>query len=136
MLLVLFTAILTTFCSYFIKQVQVQELNVELFLLINLLVWVVFSQILLFITKGVQKGKQVRNTQWINMFSAIYGLLYGFSFYAFTKALEGNLAIVATINSFSILIPIVLSVIFYREHFTWKKWFVIFLSFVSILLFI
>jgi uncharacterized membrane protein len=50
--------------------------------------------------------------------------------------MEWNLAIVSTITSFSILIPIVLSVIFYKEKMTYKKAFVIFLSIISIILFI
>ena len=58
------------------------------------------------------------------------------SFLTFTKAVEWNLAIVYTINSFSILVPIILSVIFYKEEMTYKKAFVIFLSVISMLLFI
>jgi multidrug transporter EmrE-like cation transporter len=58
------------------------------------------------------------------------------SFYCFTRALEGNLAVVFTINSFAILIPIILSIIFYKDHFNFKKAFVIALSIVSIILFI
>jgi uncharacterized membrane protein len=51
-------------------------------------------------------------------------------------AVTWNFAVAFTINSFSILIPIILSIIFYWEHFNLKKWMVIVLSIVSILLFI
>jgi uncharacterized membrane protein len=36
-------------------------------------------------------------------------------------ALEGNMAVVYTINSFSILITVLLSVFFFKEHFNFKK---------------
>ncbi|MDA9129365.1 SMR family transporter [Candidatus Gracilibacteria bacterium] len=69
-------------------------------------------------------------------FSVIIGLFFVGSAYTFIRALEGNFAIATTINSFSILIPIILSIIFYGEHFNLKKGIVIALSIVSILLFI
>jgi transporter family protein len=54
----------------------------------------------------------------------------------FLLALEGNLAIVFTLNSFSILITIILSVLIYKEHFDLKKGIAVALSIVAILFFI
>ena len=46
---------------------------------------------------------------------------------------DGSLAIVYTINSFYILIPIILSIIFYKEHFNLRKALAIGLSILAIL---
>jgi uncharacterized membrane protein len=70
------------------------------------------------------------------IFGFLIGIFHFLAFMTFQKALTGNLAVVFTINSFSILIPIILSIIFYKDHFNKKKAFVIALSIVSIILFI
>lgn len=55
----------------------------------------------------------------ISVFSGIFQFL---GFYAFLKAFElGTLSIVFTINSLYIVIPIVLSVWWYKEHFNLRK---------------
>jgi multidrug transporter EmrE-like cation transporter len=83
--------------------------------------------------KGIDEKYTTKN---IYSFAFVLGFFNITSFYAFAKAMEGNLAVAFTINSFSILIPIILSIIFYKDHFDMKKGFVIALSIVSILLFI
>lgn len=69
-------------------------------------------------------------------FGVIVGFLNIGGAITFVNAMTGNLAVVFTINSFSILIPIILSIWFYKEHFSVKKGLVIVLSIVSIILFI
>lgn len=55
---------------------------------------------------------------------------------AFTlKAFTGSFVVVFTINAFSILIPIILSIIVYKEHINFRKVLVIILSIASTLLF-
>ena len=68
-------------------------------------------------------------------YALIWGLFLFLSMYTFIHAIKGNIAIAYTINSFSILIPILLSVIFYQEKLDTKKIIVILLSIVSIVLF-
>ncbi len=77
--------------------------------------------------------KQVRNRRFISLmvissffqFGGYASLLYAFKF-------GGSLAIVYTINSFYILIPIVLSIIIYKEHWNTRKAFAIGLSIVAL----
>lgn len=82
------------------------------------------------------RKKIVRNYEGVWKFALIIWALHFATFYSYTKAFEGNIAIAFTINSFAILIPIILSIIFYNEHFNFKKGVVIVLSIISILLFI
>jgi uncharacterized membrane protein len=83
-----------------------------------------------------KKHKKNYSKKWIYTFWIILWVFQYLWFYTFTHAMGGNLSIVITINSFSILIPIILSVIFYKEEMTIKKWLVIWLSILSVVLFI
>lgn len=83
-----------------------------------------------------KKKNKKFNQHWITKFALIVWILHFCTFYSYTKAFEWNIAIAFTINSFAILIPIILSIVFYGEHFNLKKGIVIVLSIVSILLFI
>ena len=132
-MLVLITAILTAFSSSMLKEARVQEYSIVLLLLFSSIFWLLFSIISY---KYLKKKKMKFNKKWIKKFSIISGFLHLLSFVTFTLALKWNLAIVFTIWSFSILIPIVLSIIFYKDHFNLKKWLVIILSIISIILFI
>lgn len=49
------------------------------------------------------------------------GIFLFFSTYFFMKSTIGNLSIVYTINSFSILVPIILSILIYNEHINLRK---------------
>ncbi len=133
-ILVLLTAFLTSVSSSASKEIMVREFNVPFFVFISSWVWLILS----FFTNNHDKKKNHKNTnkKGIIKISLIWWVLNFLAFYAFTKSLEWNFAIVYTINSFSILIPIILSIIFYKEHFDFRKWFVILLSIISILLFI
>lgn len=133
-ILVIATSILTTISSIGIKELMVRNLSVELFVFLSFAMGTILSLIWYEIHK--RKSKKRYQTQWIFKFGIWVSLIHLTSFIIFVLALEGNLAIVFTINSFSILVPIILSIIFYGEHFNLKKWIVIALSIVSILLFI
>jgi drug/metabolite transporter (DMT)-like permease len=62
--------------------------------------------------------------------SLLIAISVGLSFYAYTVG--GTLAVVQTIHSMYILIPIVLAIIFYNEHWNWQKALAIMLSVVSL----
>jgi len=76
---------------------------------------------------------QKKNHFWIIVW-LLGGILYFFAWYFFVQAMEWNLAIVFSINSFSFLIPIILSIYFYKEHFDLKKWLAILFTIFSIYL--
>lgn len=118
-----------------IKHVNVLELNISLFVFLTMLFWYFVS---VFSFKGLSKKSQEKKyiTKNILPYGIFMWIFHYLSFYFFTKALSGNLAIVFTINSFAILIPIILSIIFYKDHFNLKKAFVILLSIISVILFI
>jgi len=134
--MVVVTSILTSISSVMAKLVQEIPLDITLFLFFNYIIWVPFSFLLSKIKKKTHKRNVEYNVTWIYIFSAFMWFVNIIAFYTFIKAIEWNLAIAFTINSFAILIPIILSIIFYGEHFNLKKWIVIALSIVSILLFI
>jgi multidrug transporter EmrE-like cation transporter len=122
-----------------IKQVSVLGLDIWLLVFISSLSWSIISAISYKSFKNQHKKKGIDkkySTKDIYKFSLILWFFNVISFYSFARALEGNLAIAFTINSFSILIPIILSIIFYKDHFDIKKGFVILLSIISIILFI
>lgn len=133
-ILVVVTSLLTTVSSIGIKELMIRELSVELFIFSSFAI----GTLLTLIGYEVHKKKSAKRyqTRWIFKFSIWVALIHLASFIVFVLALEWNLAIVFTINSFSILVPIILSIIFYGEHFNTKKGIVIGLSIVSILLFI
>ena len=91
-----------------------------------------------FIIGAVQK-EQIRLNQLQKTYIT-YGLSLGVLMFAFTvfsfKALqEGLLSIVYTVQSFYILIPIILSVFIYREHMNLRKGLAIMLSVLAIIFF-
>ena len=132
-ILVLITAILTALTSSASKEIMVQWLSWSLYLFLTSIFWV-FVSIISYKSKNNKNKKY--NKEWFIKIAIINWILQFLAFASFMLALEWNLAIVFTINSFSILIPIILSIIFYKDHFNFKKWIVILLSIISILLFI
>ena len=118
------------------KYINVLEYNIELFTFLFMILGIFISYAKYKNTKKKNESHNTLVTKTDIWFSVIVWLLMFASMYLFVKALTWNLAIVYTINSFNILIPIILSVIFYKEEMTMKKAFVIFLSIVSVILFI
>lgn len=134
LILVLLVAFFTWISSSTAKDLMENNLNIEFFLLSTFIFALIFS----FFTKKINSKNRPKhvNNKWFLVLSFCAWILNLIWFYVFTLALQWNFAVVYTINSFSILIPIILSIFFYKDHFDFKKWFVIFLSIVSILLFI
>lgn len=132
-LFILVTVAFTSIASAMPKIIQVRSLDIDSFLLSAFCIGTIFS----FGFSQFHKKKQVEAKKQASIYFWMWLWLCHFgAMYLFSHALVWNFAIVYTINSFSILIPIVLSIIFYGEHFNLKKWIVIVLSIVSILLFI
>ena len=129
----LITVILTAITSAITKEIMIREYDVFAFIFFVSFFWLLLAHITYKLQK---KRKKVYNWKWVMKFSIITSVLHLSTFMFFTFALEWNLAIVFTINSFSILIPIILSIFYYKEHFSFKKGLVILLSIVSVLLFI
>lgn len=130
---ILVTVLLTSVWMVMPKIIQVQELDINSFMFCAFWIWIIITWLLLF---HERKMLQKKHKKWSLYFWVFFCSFHFWSMYFFTHALVWNLAIVFTINSFSILIPIILSIIFYKEHFNLKKWLVIALSIISILLFI
>lgn len=133
-MLVILTAVVTAISSAATKMVYVKDGSPEVFIFTSLFLWTLFSLCAYYFHSKKSHKKYERHG--IHGFSIGAGFIHVLAFFTFVKALEWNLAVAFTINSFSILIPIILSIIFYGEHFNLKKWIVIVLSIVSILLFI
>lgn len=133
MIFLLISSGLVLVSTVMIKQVNILELNVPLFVFFTMIFWYFVSIISNKIVSKKNKNYETKNIFW---FAIIMWIFHYASFYCFTRSLEGNLAVAFTVNSFAILIPIILSIIFYKDHFNLKKAFVIFLSIISIILFI
>jgi len=129
---ILITSIATAISSSMSKELMVEHLNIYLYLFIGSIFWLFFSIIsYIFIT-----NKKKHNKKWLLKIWVISWFFHLASFISFNLALAWNFAVVFTISSFSILIPIILSVIFYKDHFDLKKGLVIVLSIISIIMFI
>jgi len=132
-ILIVVTAIFWTLSAVTPKLILQYGYNMNLFTCITFLFGIVFSGITYFLEK--KKEKKYTKT-WLVKFSLLMGFMHYLAFITFNYAMGWNFAIAFTINSFGILIPIILSIIFYGEHFNLKKGIVIALSIISILLFI
>lgn len=88
-------------------------------MIFTLFTWSVTS----FITYKYIKNDKDYSILHIKRTWIITGLLNFLTFYFFVKAvtLWDNLWVVYTIQSLYIVIPIILSIIFYKEHFDMKK---------------
>lgn len=132
--LIILTSIFTAISSSFAKGWMSAWFDPILFSLATWIWWFIFSLSTYNLTKN--RDKKIYKKEWLIRFSILSWFLHFVSVVTFFYALHWNFAIVFTVNSFSILVPIILSVIFYKEHFSLKKAIVILLSIISILFFI
>ena len=131
---VFFTSILAWISWMFPKLAQLQSINIDVFTFFMFFFWTIVTAFSYYVIEN-KKNKVSLNKELL-LFWWLLWILYFLAVYTFNVAMQWNYAVVITINSFSILIPIILSVIFYKEEMTKKKAFVIFLSIVSVILFI
>lgn len=130
--LVLVSAILTAITSWVSKEIMFQNYSFILYLFFSCAFWVVFS----FLSYKFFNKNTENKTKWLVKLSIFIWLTNFISFIFFMLALKWNLAVIFTIWSFSILVPIILSIIFFKDHFNLRKAIIIILSIVSIILFI
>lgn len=128
-ILIFITALVTAITWSMWKIVMTEELNLFLYLMI-LNATGVFASLI----NVKQKKTTSYSTVHIKRIWIFSWIILFWSWYCWLQALEWNFAIVFTINSLSFLIPILLSVIFYKEHFDIKKWLAILLTIISVYL--
>lgn len=132
LLLALIWAITTSISIIMTKTLSENSLNIFAYSGISYLIWWVLA---LSLWKENYKNAFKISSNKIKRYSIINWLFIFWSLYFFIKWISWNLAIAYTINSFSILIPIILSFIFYKEELNFRKILVIITSIVSTLLF-
>lgn len=132
---VVITSCVTAISSSAIKMMDSAQWNQDLFLFLWSF-WGILMSLCFYIFHSKKSQHKKYKKEGIIPFSLFAGVLNFLTFYAFIQAVSWNFAIAFTINSFSILIPVILSIIFYNEHFNVKKGVVIVLSIISILFFI
>ena len=77
--------------------------------------------------------KNTYSTSKLKRVGFLNGIFLFLATYFFVKSTIGsNLGVVYTINSFSLLIPIILSIFLYKEHFDMKKGLAIVLTIASL----
>ncbi len=121
--LMFFGAILTTAGVGINKLVNVSGLNKELFTVASTTVLLGMTSLKMRKEKNNENeekklGAESKKVKYLGL---INGVIVFVSAYSMVLALEGNTAIVYTINSFSILLTVLLSVIFFKEHFNFRK---------------
>ncbi len=135
LIFVLLTSIFATVSTMFPKYMHILQLNLDFFIFTAFISGAFWSFLSYKVFDKDHPHKKFTR-KWIYPFAFVLWFIQSIWMIFFTYALEWNFAVAITINSFSILIPIILSVIFYKEEMTKKKAFVIFLSIVSVILFI
>ncbi len=112
------------------KIINLYEFNLFFYVFVWWIVWWIASLFQYKRSKLKQKTKfKIKRVAMLNWF------LTFISSYFFLKALSWNVWVVYTINSFSILIPIILSIIFYSEKLNLRKITAIALTILSMLFF-
>jgi drug/metabolite transporter (DMT)-like permease len=124
----LITAIIASISA---KISSIYSLNIYLFTIFALFWW---SSCSLIAHKMDKKSKSDYSIMHIKKIWIITGILNFMTFYFFMKAftLWNNIWIVYTIQSLYIIIPIILSIIIYKEHFDIKKFIAIVLTIATI----
>lgn len=125
----------TVISAWAAKSYMNLELNIFSFLILGQIIAASFGYLDIKVKRKV-KIKTIDSGKELVFYSFILGLFNIITLYFYLNSLKGNLAIAYTINSFSILVPIVLSIIIYKEHFNLRKALAVILSIAAIILFI
>lgn len=134
LIFMLITSVFSAIAPIFVKLSNNAGFDTMTYIFVSFSIGIIFSYI--GHTLEAKKSSKHFNTKWIRRFALIIWTLHFMTFYSYVKAFEWNIAIAFTINSFAILIPIILSIIFYGEHFNLRKGIVIWLSILSLFLFL
>lgn len=98
------------------KIIRFYDLDMSLYLFLTFLFGVIYSRIYYLKTKHRE-----HLTKHVIKVGLLSGVLLFCNFFLFLKAVSGDLGVVYVINSFSVVISVLLSVLFYKEHFDFKK---------------
>jgi len=117
--------------SVSVKISTIYDVNVFLYTIFSLIAWSVLSVI---VHKFDKKDKTDYSILHIKRIWIITWILNFTTFYCFVKAISlwNNLTVVYTIQSLYIIIPIILSIMIYKEHFDIKKFIAILLTVATI----
>ncbi len=133
LLLLLVSTILTSFGILFTKQGLLYDATLLWVMLLGQIAGATTSLILFFREKHVREGVNfgvTRSDMWLGLLSALFSFT---GFWAMLKALSiGQVSIVYVIHAHYILIPILLSIWWYREHIDGRKIAAVALSFLAI----
>lgn len=110
------------------KIVTISDLNIFGYIFLSFLIGGTIS---LIYYKHTQR-QAAESSDRLRRVGIVSGVMLFLSVYFFIKSTTGNLAIAYTINSFSILVPIILSIFIYNEHFNLKKGVVIAVTLLSL----
>ena len=107
----LITSIFSAIAPIFVKLANNQEFDTMTYVFLSFSVGIFFSYFGHTFEK--KRAHKKHNIVGVRRFALVIGILHFVTFYSYVKAFEGNIAIAFTINSFAILIPIILSILFY-----------------------
>ena len=107
------------------------EMNVVFYIFVWTFTWWIIS----LIQYNLKYKKVLHYTKKIKRICLINWLLIASGTLFFIKALSWNLWVAMTINSFWLVIPIILSVIIYKDHFDLRKIIALILTVISMLFF-
>ena len=102
------------------KFVNISGLDKELFIVVTSIFLLIITAVKLK-QENQKKSVKLFTNKRVVYLGIINGVIVLSTAYLMILALEGNIAIVYTINSFSILITVLLSVFFFKEHFNIRK---------------
>lgn len=120
------SAVSSSASKYFVSN----NLNIYYYLAISYLMGFVFSKI-----QYSKTNHKIHNHEGAIKWGIISGTLMFLTFICFLKGLsEGIFVIVYSINAFSIMVPIILSVVIYKEKITIKKSIAILITIISLIL--
>ena len=110
--------------------------NIQVYIFISLVTWTILSYIVFYnnIKKNIINNI-IYSRLDIKRTAIITWILQFLWFYFFMKALElwNNISVVYVVQSLYIIIPIMLSILFYKENFGYKKFLAVCLTILSIL---
>lgn len=127
-LISIFFAVITVSMS---KTINFFELNIYFYTFI----WNLTGGIISLMQYKVKDKKKNYSKKYIKRISLVNWILLATWSIFFVKSLVWNLWVAYTINSFSILIPIILSIIIYKDHLDLRKSIAIILTIISMLFF-
>ena len=114
-----------------IKIASNKDVNILLYSIFSLWTWAVWAFLLFLKNNKKNKKYNIVKIKRIWIFTWLLNFLWTY-FFIFAVDLSNNLWLVYLLHSLYIVIPIILSVIIYKEHFNFRKLIAIFLTVISV----